>query len=108
MIEERKYGNNPLKENQIESVGMVDKETMYKHIKEILMKSIEPMSSKEIAIEMKKRGYTITAERQSVAPRITELLQNGELECVGKKKCKYSRKKVGVFVLRGENYERRN
>lgn len=107
MIEKRRCGNNPLIENQIESVGMVDKETMYKHIKEILIESTEAMSSKEIAIEMKKRGYTITAERQNVAPRITELLQNGELECVGKKKCKYSRKKVGVFVLRRGDYERR-
>lgn len=102
MIEERRYGINPLIENQIESEGMVDKETMYKHIKKILKESTEPMSSKEIAIEMKKRGYTITEERQSVAPRVTELLQSGVLECVGKKKCEYSNKNVGVFELREE------
>ena len=58
------------------------------------------MTAKEIAVEMKSRGYSYTDERNVSAPRITEMLQKGLLDCVGKKKCQYTNTEVGVFVVR--------
>lgn len=105
MIEERRYGTNPLRENQIESEGMVEKQKRYSQIIETLKESINPLTAKEIAVIMWKKGYIPTSERNYTAPRITELLKDGKLECIGKKKCEYSNKNVGVFKLREESNE---
>ena len=61
----------------------------------------EPMTAKEISVEMYKRGYTPTSERNFSSPRITELLKNGVLDVVGKKRCKFTGKTVTVYSLRG-------
>lgn len=100
MIEERRYGTNPLIETRIESEAMVDKKIRYTQIIEILSESKSPMSAKEIAVEMHNRGYAGTTERNLSAPRITELLNKDILECVGKKKCEYTGHPVGVFMLK--------
>ncbi len=78
----------------------VDKKQRYKQIIDILKNNNEPMTAKEISVEMFKRGFTPTSERNFSSPRITELLQNGILDVVGKKKCKFTGKKVSVYKLR--------
>lgn len=83
----------------------VDKTKRYKQIIEILEDNKEPMSAKEISVEMYKRRFTPTSERNFSHPRISELLKIGVLDCIGKKKCQYSNKMVGVFELM-EGYER--
>jgi hypothetical protein len=103
MITQRKLGENPLIENQIEAYESVDKQKRRMQIIEILEDAEEPMSAKEIAVEMYKRGYTPTSERNFASPRITELLRTGVLDCLGKKKCEYSGKSVSVFGLLNEN-----
>ena len=55
------------------------------------------MSSKEIANEMWMRGWTPSNERNFVSPRATEMLKDGRLEIVGKKKCDWTGKTVSVF-----------
>lgn len=90
-------------ETRAESYEVVDKQKRYRQIKEILSDSEVPMSDKEIAVEMFERGYIPTTERNFSSPRITELLQTGELDVVGKKKCQYSNKKVRVLALRKNN-----
>lgn len=93
-------GTNPLAETRGESEEKVNKKLRYSQIIEILQENAKPMTAKEIAVEMERRGYTPTSERNFVSPRATELLKNGVLDCVGKKKCEYSHKSVGVFELR--------
>lgn len=102
---ERRLGENPLIETKVESEQGVDKLKRYKQIVSILVENNnKPMSAKEIAVEMKEKRYTPTTERNFSSPRITELLNKGVLDCLGKKKCQYTNKMVGVFKLR-ENYE---
>ncbi len=93
-------GTNPLAETRGESEEKVNKQLRYSQIIEILQETNKPMSAKEIAVEMKRRGYTPTSERNFVSPRATELLKIGVLECVGKKICQFTGHSVGVFELR--------
>ena len=96
----RRPGQNPLQETRAEAELKVNKKNHYFQIIEILNDFNRPMTAKEIAVEMKSRGYSYTDERNVSAPRITEMLQKGLLDCVGKKKCQYTNTEVGVFVVR--------
>lgn len=98
-MELRRVGEIPTFDTRGESFEQVDKKKRYKQIIEILTGGKE-LTAKEIAIEMCNRGYTPTSERNFSSPRITELLKNGVLDCIGKKKCNYTNKTVSVFKLR--------
>ena len=96
-------GAVPTFETRRESYETVDKQKRYQQIIEILRDMGRPMTAKEIAVEMKKKGYAYTDERNVSAPRITELLEKGILDCSKTKvRCKYSGKMVSQFVLRRE------
>lgn len=99
----RRIGTNPLLETRAEAELKVNKKIRYQQIIEILSESTEPMTAKELSVEMKNRGYSKTDERNVAAPRITELLKKGILENVGTKVCEYSGTTVGVFSLRKVN-----
>ena len=58
------------------------------------------MTAKEIANEMYMRGMIPTNERNFTSPRITEMLRDGRIEPVGKKKCDWTGKTVTVFKRR--------
>lgn len=93
----------PTFETRRASYETVDKAKRYQQIIEIMQDLDKPMTAKEIAVEMKKRGYSSTDERNVSAPRITELLEKGILDCSRVKvRCKYSGKMVSQFVLRRE------
>lgn len=102
MITQRRYGEFTTLDTRAESNENVDKVKRYNQIIEILHEHTEPMSAKEIAVEMNRKGYTPTSERNFASPRITELLRNGILDVIGKKKCEYSGKTVSVFGIRNE------
>ena len=59
-----------------------------------------PMTAKEVAVEMWRRGYTTNDDRNNAAPRLTELCKLGIVEPVGKKTCGYTGKTVTVFARR--------
>lgn len=102
-IEPRRKGTNPLIETKAEAELKVPKHKRYYQIMEILNDFEKPMSAKEIAVEMHRRGYTPSEERNYAAPRITEMLKNGWLDCIGTKVCSYSNVRVGVYVIRCVN-----
>lgn len=77
----------------------VDKQLRYMQILGILDDGAE-MTAKEIAVEMKKRGYIPTDERNFTAPRLTELSIRGIVEPIGKKRCTYTGKTVSVYKKR--------
>lgn len=87
--------NNPLLETRREAYESIDTRKRYKEILSILKGN--KMTAKEIAVEMKNRGYSSTDERNLTAPRLHELMGLGKVECIGKVKCSYSGKNVGVY-----------
>lgn len=78
----------------------VDKSKRYKQIMECFTEH-PTMTAKECAVRMCEKGYIPTSERNFTAPRLTEMSQQGIVEPVGKKKCKYTGKMVAVYGLRG-------
>lgn len=97
-MEERRLGEVVTLETRGEAHERVDKQKRYRQILEVL--SERDMTAKECAVEMERRGYIPTSERNFTAPRLTELSQKGLVEPVGKKVCAYTHKKVSVYALR--------
>lgn len=87
----------PLLETRHESYESVNYRRRYREILNIL--STNSMTAKEIAVEMKNRGYSNTDERNLTAPRLNELMNAGIVDCIEKVKCEYSGKKVGVYKI---------
>lgn len=86
-------------ETRGESNEKVDKKKRYSQILEILEEK-GSLTAKEIAVEMCKRGWIPTSERNFASPRLTEMLYDGRVETCGKKICQYSGVKVAVFKRR--------
>ena len=70
----------------------------YAQIKECLKEKPE-MTAKEIAVLMYFKRYIPTSERNFTAPRLTEMMNAGTVEVIGKKRCKYTNRKVAVYKL---------
>lgn len=98
-MEYRRPGEIVTYTTRSESNETVDKTKRYKQIIEILADGKE-MTAKEIAVEMYKRKYSYSAERNISGPRLTELSYKGIVEPVGKTKCSYTGKTVAVYKLR--------
>ena len=85
-------------ETRTESYESIDKNLRYSQILECL--DGKEMTAKEIAVEMYKKGYIPSDERNFTAPRLTELSIKGIVEPVEKKKCSYTGKTVSVYKVR--------
>lgn len=96
----RKVLENTTLETRVESEKKVDKNKRYMQILDVLGDKV--MTAKEIANEMYKRNMIPTNERNFVSPRATEMLYDGRLEIVGKKKCEWTGKTVSVYKRREE------
>ena len=83
----------------------VDKGRRYRQIREILHGG-KQMTAKEIAVEMFNNGYLNTTERQHVAPRLTEMVDAGDVEIVDDKKCQYSGVKVYIYALKENKHDK--
>jgi hypothetical protein len=82
-----------------DSNEVVDREQRYKQIIGIMTEYSRPLTAKEIAVFMHRKGFTPTEERNFSAPRLTELSQKGVVEPCGKTKCLYTGKTVAVYRL---------
>ena len=58
---------------------------------QILDRLDKPKTAKEIAVELS------TADRNTTAPRLTELEKRGIVKVIGKKKCDWTGKQVAVY-----------
>ena len=56
----------------------------------ILNKMDKPKTAKEIAVDLYIAGIIPIAERNYVAPRLTELEKRGIVKTIGKKKCSWT------------------
>ena len=97
MINKRLPGEITSFDTRKESYDNVDKNKRYKQITTVLLN--KTLTAKEIAVEMYKRGFIPTDERNFAAPRLTELCQMGQVEIIGKKKCEYTGKRVSVYRI---------
>jgi len=62
-------------------------------------------TAKEIAVELFDLGFTNTSERNTTAPRLTELEKMGYVKETAKKKCEYTGKAVTVYKITQKGYE---
>lgn len=96
-----RLGENPMLENQLIANESIDRNKRYIQIKEVLKD--KKMTFREIAKAMYEKGYTISPETTYSQPRVTELVQKGEIEPIGKVKSDITGKTVTVFRLREES-----
>lgn len=96
-MKRRNCGENTTHDTRAMAHEVVDKQRRYKQIVEIL--DSREMTAKELAVELMRRGYTPSDDRNFAAPRLTELTQKGIVEPIGRTKCKYTGKTVAVYAL---------
>jgi hypothetical protein len=56
-------------------------------------------TAKELAVHMHQAGLVASPERNSVHPRLNELVAKGLIEIVGKKLCTFTNRKVAVYKV---------
>ena len=95
----REYGENTPKETRRESHELVDKEKRYEQIISCLLDRGQS-TAKEIAVYMYLNKDIPIPERNYTAPRLTEMMEKGIVEPLGKKKCRYTGRMVTVYGLR--------
>jgi len=83
-------------ETRREAHQSVDKAKRNDQILEIL-KDLGPLTAKEVAVELHRRGITGSDDRNTAAPRLTEMVDAGRVKVTGKKRCIYTQKTVAVF-----------
>lgn len=93
----RQMGEIPTLATRAEAHDTVDKAKRCQQILEILT---EPMTAKQVAVEMFRRGLTDSADRNNAAPRLTEMTRDGRVEPIGRVKCEYTGKTVAVYARR--------
>ena len=85
---------------------LVDKDQYYSWIIQVLkLYKDKAMSAREIAIQLWRRGLTISDERQVTAPRLTELKRMWIVEAVGKEKDVITGRLVTKYRLKEHLYE---
>ena len=81
-----------------EANASVDRAKRYSQIIECLSENPN-QTAKEIAVQMMRKGYIPTSERNFTAPRLTELQRMKVVEITGKKRCFYTGKMVSAYSL---------
>lgn len=99
-MQERMAGEMTTLDTRGEAHEKVDKKLRYSQIIECLLESRIGLTAKEIAVIMMKKGYIPTSERNFTAPRLTEMMEHGVVEPIGKTTCQYTGKTVTVYKLR--------
>ena len=75
---------------------------------QILNRLDKPKTAKELAVELFDLGFTNTTERNTCAPRLTELEKMGYVKSIDKKKCQYTGKTVAVYERTQSGFEALN
>ena len=86
------------KETRKESYEKIDSATMRRRVLDVLSNG-KPATAKEIAVILHERHLVPYPVRQAVAPRLTELTQNGRVEVCGKAYDQETERHVAVYRL---------
>ena len=81
-----------------ESYELLDNETLYKHIISVLKKK-SSLTAREIAQTLYEEKYIPYPVRQAVAPRLTELVDEGILIVSGKVYDEVTKRHVAAYRL---------
>lgn len=97
--------NEILMENRRESHDAVKptKQIRYTQIMDILGDA--QMTVDEVIDGMMEKRYLLYPVRNSVAPRMTELYQNGKLRIVGRKKSPRTNRSISIYEVKKEKEE---
>ena len=97
--------NEILMENRRESYDTVKptRRIRYTQILEIIGDA--RMTVDEVIDGMMEKRYLLYPDRNSVAPRMTELYQDGKLRIVGRKKSPRTKRSVSVYEAKKEEEE---
>ena len=103
-MEHRMFGEYTTLETRAEANEMIDRNKRYSQIVECLTEAkkmhLAGLTAKECAVMMMQKGYIPTSERNFTAPRLTEMMDEGIVEPIGKQICTYTGHKVSVYALR--------
>lgn len=88
--------NTICEQTRREANEKVDKTAREKQVLEILSDGIE-RTARQVAFEMKERGFTNNTERNNASPRLTSLLEQRKVVVVGKAVDKITGKKVAIY-----------
>lgn len=80
-----------------ESNEKTDRQGMYSMILKEL--SYGDMTAREIGAILYRHGLVLSPSRQQVQPRLTELMQEGKISVVGKRKDSLTKRSVAVYHL---------
>ena len=69
-------------------------EAVYNELKRL---SPQGITAKELALDLHKRGIVSSPDRNSVHPRLKELVDMGLVKVAGKKTCRYTERNVSVY-----------
>lgn len=94
----REFGEDTTFETRHEAHESVDKNKRYSQILEVL--EMEPYTAREIAHILYLTRKIPEFERNFVSPRLTELMNQGIIEPIGKKKDRWTGRMVSVFGIR--------
>lgn len=83
------------KQTRRESNSTVSKNKLYSMILEQL--KYQDMTAREIAVVLHRHRLVLSPSRQQVQPRLTELMQDGRVEVVGKRLDTLTGKRVAVY-----------
>lgn len=97
---ERRPGQILTHDTRAEANEGVNREMRYTQIL-TLLEELGPLTAKEAAVELHRRGLTDTDDRNAAAPRLTEMSRKGLVEPIGKRRCAYTGKSVAVYARRG-------
>lgn len=57
-------------------------------------------TAKELAVSLYKQRKVMSKERNSVHPRLNELIADGLVEVIGKKTCQFTNRKVSIYKIK--------
>lgn len=87
-------------DNRFESFEKIDRKRLYDLIIYTLRcNSKNGLTAREIAIILYNQGYIRSNDRQATHPRLTELVDKGIVEVVGKKIDEISLRNVAVYSI---------
>lgn len=70
---------------------------------ELVYKTLKGMfngaTAKELSVHLHNQGKVMSNERNSVHPRLNELIQLGLVKVEGKKTCQYTDRKVSIYKV---------
>lgn len=87
-------------QNRRESLDKLDRKRMYDLIIAALHDNQEQgLTARETAVILYNQGMIISNERQATQPRFTELVDEGVVKVIGKRRDEITNRNVAVYAL---------